>query len=238
MGPEDGISRPSSYPPSGTPHGCRQCVLKIASSDQAPTLPAAPTMGAKCPHVGPCRASSCLPVAPRGPTPASSRPLWEIQSLRPSWRPPQAWLLLLDMATGPGPTSRQPLLPGLLASSQRPFLSRPKASSSGTFRASVMPPGGLEKPSYQPTVASQSPALASPQPPQEQLLTAGDVPKPRSCWAAFLRAASTGPVPSSSWPIEAQLVIPENVSGPSSRLLLAGLISAHILPGTGQSWPS
>ncbi|KAL0594098.1 hypothetical protein AAY473_036496 [Plecturocebus cupreus] len=149
-----------------------------------------------CPPSGtPDGASSCLPMAPSSPTPASCWSLWETRSLPPSWHPPQARLLLLATSVVPRPASLQPLLDWLLASSWRPFLSQPKASSSGALPASILPLGDLDRPSYQPTMASPGPAVASLQPPQDQLLPAGNLPRPRSCLPACLPTASKGPWP-------------------------------------------
>ncbi|KAL0593753.1 hypothetical protein AAY473_036146 [Plecturocebus cupreus] len=188
------------------------------ATGQGPAFPLAPHMGAKRPHAGLCSASSCLRMAPRGPTPASYGPLWVTQSLPSSRRPPQAQLLLLATSTGPRPASPQPLLAWLLASSPRPFLCWPEAAS----------------------VALTSPATDRQWPLRTQLWTPRNLTMPSCCLLATCPGqhpaclpacpptASKGPWPPSTWPVEAHLVPPENLSGHSSPFLLSGL----------QSWPT
>ncbi|KAL0628227.1 hypothetical protein AAY473_001547 [Plecturocebus cupreus] len=167
--PSQGVSRPQTsssqlllarlWPPTGHDRPV-QWVQKRASPGQAPAIPAAHRMGANRSHVGLCTASSYLPMAARGPTLVSCWSLWETQSLPPSWRPHCARLFILAMCTGLHPTTPHPLLAWLLASSRRPVVILPEASSSGALRASFLPLGGLDRPSYRLTVASLGPALA------------------------------------------------------------------------------
>ena len=140
-------------------------------------------MGGKHPHMGASRASCCLPTAPWGPASTSPQPLEG---------PAYASLV----AASPGPDSP----PGLIywttscllaagfcsAPDQLPAtFCRPEAFSSGAFWASVLPPGGLDRPCYHLTLAPFGPALDSPQPPQHQLLPADGFPRRRSCLPAF-----------------------------------------------------
>nr|XP_054095247.1 putative uncharacterized protein FLJ44672 [Callithrix jacchus] len=114
------------------------------------------------------------------------------------------------------------------------FLCRPKVLSSGAFQASILPPGGLDRPCYLLTLAAPGPALDFPQPPQHQLLPARGFPRPRFCLPACIPAASTGPAPPSHCPIEAQLMPVTNLSRPSFHLTLASSLG----PGPPSQWPS
>nr|XP_021529500.1 putative uncharacterized protein FLJ44672 [Aotus nancymaae] len=205
-------------------------------------------MGTKCAHVGPSRASSCLPMAPWGPAPASHQPLREVQPMPPSGGLPRPGSSSLAASTGLRPASQQLLLAQLLASFQLPFLCRPEASSSGAFQATILPPAGLDRPCYCLTLATPGPALDSPQPTQHQLLPAGSFPLSRSCLAAWLNPSCVHrPSASSHWPVEAQLVPLADVSGPSYLLALASSLgpgpSLHQpfsaqLTSHGLSWAS
>ncbi|XP_078194928.1 uncharacterized protein LOC100398245 isoform X1 [Callithrix jacchus] len=144
---------------------------------------------------------------------------------------------------------------------------RPEAFSSGAFWASVLPPGGLDRPCYHLTLAPFGPALDSPQPPQHQLLPADGFLRPRSClpafWlcpqaqhfphsgslepSAFLTVAHWSPALSSQWLIGAQRFPHSGSLEPSAFLTVAHwspalssqwLIGAQRFPHSGSLEPS
>ncbi|KAL0593754.1 LOW QUALITY PROTEIN: hypothetical protein AAY473_036147 [Plecturocebus cupreus] len=166
----DDLKYTSSYPPLASSHWPwqpRQWFLKRASPGQAPTLPVTPAIGAKRPHGGPGRASSCLPMAPRGLTPASHSVSASLlaASLGPApppghvYRPksclPVAWLLTSSHWTFLGPAAacwrlaQAKILPACLPASQL------------HSRAPGLPQPGPLRPSSCLQKTSPDPALAS-----------------------------------------------------------------------------
>ncbi|KAL0593752.1 LOW QUALITY PROTEIN: hypothetical protein AAY473_036145 [Plecturocebus cupreus] len=144
MGPEDGLSRPSSCPSGGTPHGCK-------SSSYGPL------QGQLLPPNGPQGPNSCLLLVSLGDLVSASL---------------LAWLLLLATCTGLHPAHIL-FWPG----------SWPAPSGLSSFYLKLGLSGSLfclsvafDRPSYQLTMASPGPA--------DQLLPAGDLPRPRSCLPA------------------------------------------------------